>query len=121
MWWSGLVIVLAVHQTVNIFRYSSLFASVREWRDLGCFGVRPDWLQAKVRELLGCPWCLSVHVALWEIAVFTAMDWLPPGIAWLAPLYVMALLGRWVIYALAASQVANLLHWLTEHRGPKHE
>lgn len=99
-----LILALAVHQIVNIWRFSSLFAGWRQWRDMGC-GSRylgkatSNWLVS----LLDCPWCFSVHVAFWLY------------LAWLLGAYLVPI--RWVIVTLSISQLANLLHHLAQHHG----
>lgn len=102
-----LILALAVHQAVNVYRYSSLFAEFRQAREIGQpIAVLPESWQDKVRELLLCPWCMSVHVALVLALLF-----------WVGSLSVVLWPLRLVVYALAVSQVANLLHVFTGHKG----
>ena len=118
-WMEILIIIpLAVHQATNIMRYSSLFAPMRARLEVGDL---PDWLpvwsKEKLSELLLCPWCTSVHLG-W---ILTLAYWLPScasgGILML--LYPVGFLTRLFVLALAISQVANLIHHLTGHRGTK--
>lgn len=101
-----IVLALAVHQAVNIYRYSSLFSSWREARDVGkpiAALPQSERVQAWARELLRCPWCFSVWVAL----AFTLIYWLLP-------------FGSVLIIVLAASQLANFVHQHLDLFGKKH-
>lgn len=101
-----LLVALASHQVVNVWRYSALFAGWRNWIEVGDFrllGWRlPERAIYLLRSLHGCPWCLSIHVTLW-----------------LTVLYCVAPGGDVLVFVLAASQLANLIHHLTGHSGPK--
>lgn len=100
-----LILAMAVHQAVNVLRFSALFAGLRNWIEMDCpvsvpvlCKFVPRWF---LKSLHDCPWCLSVHLAFW-FGLFYAV----PGC-------------RYVVYVLAVSQAANLLHHLFNHRGPK--
>jgi hypothetical protein len=113
-----IIIPLAVHQATNIMRYSSLFAPMRARLEVGDLPDRiPVWAKEKITELLLCPWCTSVHLG-W---ILTLAYWSPIVVSngFLMVLYPFAFLARLFVLALALSQVANLIHHLTGHRGTK--
>lgn len=85
------VLFLATNQAVEIWHHSSLFARLRARLEMldGSVGLGKVW-QALI-DLLLCPWCLSVWVALgW----YLAWSMYPPV--------------RWLMYALAISKAANI-------------
>ena len=87
------ILTLATWQAVEIWHHSSLFAGWRSatqlWPCAGFWG----WL----RELLNCPWCTSVWVALALTAAWLYLeDW-----------------TRLPTYALAVSRLANVANDLT--------
>lgn len=105
-----LVCALATHQAVSIYRYSPLFARVRQWQETGCYS---RFLAASQREfleqLLGCAWCLSVHVALWVSLAYFALDLTPRSLVF-APALILSGVLRLVVITLAVSQAANTFH-----------
>lgn len=116
---------LAVHQATNILRYSSLFAFLRDRLEIGQ-GIPfiPDRFNAKISELIQCPWCLSVHISwilsipfIANLALSAVASRLSAFSFW--QLILVANIGRFVVMALAVSQIANLIHFYTKHRGPK--
>lgn len=120
-----IILALAVHQTVNVIRFSSLFASHRNWVELGCPGCRPKWLVWWLTEVIGCAWCMSINIAIVYTLLFLfdgseMHRVLPDWLGWLCSLLVdLRELARAVIIALAVAQVANLIHALTGHAGYK--
>jgi hypothetical protein len=105
------ITTMAVWEAVEIWHHSSLFAGVRARIELwdGKIGA---WL----RDLLECPFCLSVWVALFavllmEVSVRTALD----GPRW--AFYCSTI----PIYTLAVARLSNLLNDLTHkvNRTPK--
>jgi hypothetical protein len=104
---------LAIHQTVNIIRYSALFAWLRDRVETGqpvIDGLLSDRINESINnfiyKVVGCPWCLSVHVAWFYLIGICGPTWM------IFPVLIYALM--WIA---AASQAANLLHYITGHRG----
>jgi hypothetical protein len=100
-----IVTALATHQIVNVYRYSYYFQSFRAAREIGKpipFLPKREGIQDWAAKLLACPWCLSVNVAIV----------LSIGCLLFYPVRVVA-------FALAASQIAGLIHHLTKHKGVK--
>lgn len=64
--WHLIVLALAVNQVVEIWHHSSLFARPRSALQLraGDPDLLPTKLLEKPVEMLLCPWCFSVWVAL---------------------------------------------------------
>ncbi|GIW89693.1 MAG: hypothetical protein KatS3mg109_0125 [Pirellulaceae bacterium] len=87
------IIALATNQIVEIWHHSSLFASIRQ--KLQLMNEDPEllphkWL-AKPVELLNCPWCFSVWVALLCVLLSFTIAW-------------------WLLAALACSRLANVIN-----------
>lgn len=78
------VAALATWQIIEIWHHSSLLAPLR---------ARTEMWTGKLGELLVCPFCLSPWVAILCIVCLRVTE------AWLA---------SWVVYAFAASRLANL-------------
>lgn len=82
------VAALATWHIVEVWHHSSLFAGVRARVEL----MDTEGAAGKLRELLSCPFCLSVWVGLWTAAVMIAPKWEPgdplEGVAWLVVLVV---------------------------------
>jgi hypothetical protein len=113
---TAVLLALAVHQAVNIFRYSPLFASVRQWRDIGCITkYLSSSISYQLTTLLTCAWCLSVHVAAWF-----SLGYFLPDFECGVVLSGLGYIARGIVWSLAVSQLANLLHYLTNHQGAKH-
>lgn len=104
------VCALATHQAVAIYRYSSLLAGVRQWQEIGCYsGLLSEGQRLFVEQLLGCDWCLSVHVAFWLAFAYSLLSYVPAGVGFV-PLWILAAGLKLIVSALAVSQLANLLH-----------
>lgn len=79
-----IVAALATWQIIEIWHHSSLLAPLRS---------RTEMWTNKLGELLVCPFCLSPWVALACVICLSIPE------AWLA---------GWIVYAFAASRLANL-------------
>ena len=77
------VAALATWQVIEIWHHSMLFAPVRS---------RTEMWTNKLGELVSCPFCLSPWVALCIACLSIPEVWL----------------ASWVVYAFAASRLANL-------------
>ena len=97
---------LATWQIVEIWHHSSIMAGAR---------ARVETWSNSIADLLGCPFCLSVWVALGSTAVLH-LD-APAGTIWAALVGLLKL----PIWAFAVSRVANLGNDLTRKycRTPK--
>jgi hypothetical protein len=97
-----IIVFLAGMQIVEILHHGSLFAPLRAWaerrKDLETAGeTLRSWIVRKFAQLLYCPFC----EAPWACAI-AAFGWKWGGsVAWL------------IIFALAASRLANLTNDLT--------
>lgn len=105
-----ILLALAVHQTVNIVRYSALFAWLRDRIETGqkVLNFLPRPVSDFASQVVECPWCLSVHAAWFYLVGVLAPDWL---------LFPAAI--RFLMWTAAISQLSNLLHFYTKHRGIK--
>lgn len=96
-----LILGLATWQAVEIWRHSSLFAIPRAY-----FQARSD---LRLGQLLSCPWCLSVWVALVLVAWWMYSEPIEKH-----PVVYYAMIGlRAPILALAISRLANAANDLT--------
>jgi len=98
-----IVLALAVHQIVNVMQRGAPLSGYRNWIDMGCLPSYwiPELIRNHLRALQHCPWCLSINIGL-LLSVLTLL----PGV-------------EWVLYGLAASQLANLIHHLFNQNGPR--
>ena len=90
------LVSLATFQVVEIWRHSSLFASIRARVELWSGGL-PGFLSA----LLMCGHCLSIHVAFWLTA------WVVTSV-YVSPIFQLPVLLP--VLALAGSCLANIVH-----------
>jgi hypothetical protein len=70
---------------------------------VGALGY-PDG-KLKLYELLGCPWCLSVHVAGWGLLLATCSGWAAPVDSWGA---LVRFLATWLTIACGTTFVMLL-------------
>lgn len=104
------VIALATWQAVEIWHHSSLFAGPR---------ARVELWDGKLAELLLCPFCLSVWVAVGvTYVVRTEVTWPAAGLnlwehVWLATGYLLMNALMLFVVGLAGSRLANLGNDLT--------
>ena len=83
------VLTVAVWQAVEIWHHGSIFQDQRAW--LAAQPMRSPLFDFVV-DLLLCPFCLSVWVAIFTV-LLTAIPW---GLGW------------WILLPLAISRLANL-------------
>lgn len=82
---------LATWHIVEVWHHSSLFAGVRARVEL----MDVEGATGKLRELLSCPFCLSVWVGLWTAAVMITPKW-EPGDSWEGVLWMLILVIGYV-------------------------